>query len=55
MTSTSNTLRRFVINNLEQAKRWYADSKPQHLPIKVCTNGVACLVLSKSGHVLRRD
>ena len=43
------------IDDLEQAKRWYADAKPQHLPISVSTKGEKCLVLSKSGHVLRRD
>ena len=43
------------VNNLAEAKRYYPDAKPQHLPITVATNGVGLLVLSKSGHVLRRD
>ena len=44
-----------IVNNLMEARRWYADVKPQHLPIKVFVNGPAALVLSKAGHVLRRD
>ena len=46
-----------IVNNLEEAKRWHPETKPQHLPIKVCRreNGVAFLVISKSGHVLRRS
>ena len=44
-----------IVNNLIEARRWYADVKPQHVPLKVFVKGVAALVLSKSGHVLRRD